>query len=269
MEQGIKSLMMSLICFLSYGKWNFKTAYNAIYQGQNKSNTFKSIVQQAFGDEFPGDTDSFSFVTLTDLNRMADCLNLNPGDWFADIACGRGGRGMWLARHTHANVLGVDISKEAIDSAIRRISEFGLESRVRFNTGSFYDTGLDTESCHGAVSIDALWVAPDRNRTFMEISRILKPGASFVFTTWDGNIPFMPDDHQKSLTDSGIDIELYEETRGWKERQLAVYDGILNAKDLLIKEMGKPLALPIIKEAKSTPPILDKSKRIFVAARKK
>ncbi len=119
------------------------------------------------------------------------------------------------------------------------------------------------------MSVDALWLAPDRDRALKEISRILKPGSRFAFTTWDGNIPFMPDDHKKNLTDSGFEIEIYEETKGWKERQLAVYEGILNSREDLIKEMGKSLAMPIIKEAKSTPPVLDKSKRIIVAARKK
>ncbi len=269
MQQSLKSIMMSLICFLSYGKLSFRAAYNTIYQGQNNSRQFKAIVRQAFGEEFPEDTDNFSFVTLTDLNRMADCLNLNRGDWFADIACGRGGPGMWLARKTCANVKGIDISEDAIASATGRIPEFGLMGRAEFKTGSFYDTGLDTGSCDGAVSVDALWLAPDRNRALREISRILKPGAIFAFTTWDGNIPFMPDDHEKNLTDSGFDIEIYEETKGWKERQLAVYNGVLKEKDTLIKEMGKACAMPIIKEAKSTPPVLEKSKRIFVAARKK
>ncbi len=48
-----------------------------------------------------------------------------------------------------------------------------------------------------------------------------------------------------------------------------MYEGIINAEAMLIKEMGKALATPIIKEAKSTPPVLDKSRRIFVSARKK
>ncbi len=267
-QQGSKRMMMSLISFLSHGKWHFKDAYNTIYQGQNKSSHFVKIVKDAFGDEFPEDTDNFSFVTLSDLNNMAKFSNLKQGDCFADIACGRGGPGMWLARKTNTNIKGIDISENAVKSANQRIQEFGLNGRADFKTGTFYNTGLETESCDGAISVDALWMAPDRNKAFAEIARILKPNARFVFTTWDGNIPFMPKDHKESLVDSGFEIEMYEETEGWKERQLAVYDGVLKSKEILIKEMGKKCAMPIIKEAKSTPPVLDKSTRVFVVAKK-
>ncbi|MCP4110350.1 MAG: class I SAM-dependent methyltransferase [Desulfobacteraceae bacterium] len=207
MQHNAKKLMMSLICFLSHGKWNFRTAYNTIYQGQGRSSLFRDIVREVFGDEFPEDADPFSFVTLSDLNKMADVLHLNPGDWFADIACGRGGPGMWVARKTGTNVRGVDISEDAIASANQRIPAFGLDSRSRFSMGSFYDTGIDTGSCDGAISVDALWLSPDRNRALREIGRILKPGTRFVFTTWDGNIPFMPDDHKQNLTDSGFAVD--------------------------------------------------------------
>ncbi|MCG8637214.1 MAG: class I SAM-dependent methyltransferase [Desulfobacterales bacterium] len=262
-------MMMSLICFMCYGKWNFKSAYNTIYQGQEKSALFKEIVKTVFKDEFPEDADTLSFLTMSDLNRLTGILALKKGEQLADIACGRGGPGMWVARKTGAAVRGVDISEEAVAAATRRIPDFGLERKAEFGIGSFYATGLETHGCDGIMSVDALWLAPDRNRALREISRVLKPGGRFAFTTWDGNIPFMPDDHKKNLEDSGFDIEVYEETRGWKERQLAVYEGIINAKAMLEKEMGKRLAAPIIKEAKSTPPVLDKSRRIIVGARKR
>jgi len=262
-------MMMSLISFLSYGKWQFKEAYNSIYQGQNKSGQFMKIIKDTFGDEFPEDTDSFSYVTLTDLNNMADFSNLKKGDCFVDLACGRGGPGMWLARKTHTNITGIDISEDAVKSATQRIKEFGLDGRAEFKTGTFDETGLKTESYDGAISVDALWLAPDRNKALAEIARILKPGARFVFTSWDGNIPFTPSDHKKGLADSGFEVEVYEETEGWKERQFAVYDAVLKSKEILIQEMGKTCALPIIKEAKSTPPVMDKSTRIFVVAKKR
>ena len=268
MQLGLKQLMMPLISFLSYGTWQFKEAYNIIYQGQNKSRQFVKIVKDAFGDEFPEDTESYSFVTLTDLNKMADFSNLEEGDCFADIACGRGGPGMWLARKTNTKILGMDISEEAVNSANQRIHEFGLDDRAEFKTGTFYDTGFENESCDCAISVDALWLAPDRNKALVEIARILKPNARFIFTTWDGNIPFMPSDHKGSLADSGFEVEIYEETKGWKKRQLAVYNGVLNSEKILIEEMGRKYAMPIIKEAKSAPPFLDKSTRIFVVAKK-
>ncbi|MCP3925283.1 MAG: class I SAM-dependent methyltransferase [Desulfobacterales bacterium] len=268
LKLGVKKGLMSLICFLSYGKWNFRDAYNIIYEGQTKNNHSKEIFRKAFGDEYPEDVENYSFVTLSDLNNITNHLSLKKGDCFADIACGRGGPSMWIARKNGAVLVGVDISDNAINSANSRTEDFGLNGRAKFKTGNFYETGLGTESCDGAISIDALWHVPDRTKAFDEIWRILKPGGKFVFTSWDGNIPFMPDDHKDSLNESGFKILVYEETKGWKERQLAVYKGILESKDILIEEMGKKYALPLIKEAKTTPPVLEKSKRILVVAEK-
>ncbi|SCY34269.1 class I SAM-dependent methyltransferase [Desulfoluna spongiiphila] len=268
-QNSSKRMMMSLISFLCHGTWRFEKAYDTIYKGQNKSHCFAAIVKEAFGDEFPEETETYSFVTATELNQMARHLQLKEGHCLADLACGRGGPGMWLARHTRASLFGVDISKEAVATATRRIPDFDLEGRAAFTTGTFYGTGLKTGSCDGAISVDALWLAPDRARALAEIHRILKPGGRFVFTTWDGNIPFMPADHRQCLGDAGFDVEVYEETRGWLERQLAVYEGVLKSKDQLIREMGKRCAMPIIKEARSTPPVIEKSTRIFVAARKR
>jgi ubiquinone/menaquinone biosynthesis C-methylase UbiE len=268
MHQVLKNIMMSAICFLSYGKWQFRAAFDTIYQGQGKSHLFNEIVKDVFGNEYPEDAEPLSFVTLSDLNRMAGLMDLKSGNWFADIACGRGGPGMWIARKTGAGVKGVDISSEAVTAAARRAPEFGLGSRAVFSRGSFYATGLEISSCDGALSVDALWVVPDRDQALREAARILKPGAKFVFTTWDGNIPFMPADHRKNLEDAGFRIDTYEETPGWKERQLAVYEKVLESKDAFIREMGRAYAMPIIKEAKSTPPVLEKSTRILVSATK-
>ena len=268
-EQGLKKMMMSLISFSSYGKWNFESAYDTIYQAQHKSPRFREIVRSAFGDQYPEGLDNFSFVTREDLGLMAEVMSLGQGDRLADIACGCGGPGMWLARETGADLVGVDVSKQAVANASERIPEFGLTGRAAFSTGSFYHTGLETASCDAAVSVDALWVVPDRQRALTEIRRILKPGERFVFTTWDGNIPFMPDTHEADLARAGFETRIYRETRGWKERQLAVYEGVLNSRSTLIREMGKKHARPIIKEASATPAVLDRSRRIFAAAIKR
>jgi ubiquinone/menaquinone biosynthesis C-methylase UbiE len=267
-KHALMSSMMSLICLKSYGQWSAEKAHDLIYQGHDRSDCFKKIVRSAFGDEFPEDVDGFSFVTLTDLKETASHLNIGQGDRFVDLGCGRGGPGMWIARKTGADLMGIDISTSALASARKRITSFGLDNRANFKVGNFYETGLADSSCNGAISIDALWHAPDKRRALDEIARILKPNARLVFTTWDGNIPFMPKDHKGLLENSGFKIEVYRETPGWKERQLAVYHGILDSKEKLIQEMGKKHAIPMIKEAKSVIPVLDTSVRVFVVAKK-
>lgn len=264
----LMTCMMKLICFKSYGKWSAEKVHDIIYEGHEKSEAFKRIVRNAFGDEFPEDADGFSFVTLTDLKNMADCLNIKDKDVFADLGCGRGGPGMWIARKTGADVIGIDISKTAVTSAQKRVDHFGIKGKASFRTGNFYNTGLEDASCDGAISVDALWHAPDRKRALEEIARILKRDARFVFTTWDGNIPFMPKDHKRLLENAGFKVDVYKETPGWRERQVAVYNGILDSTEELIQEMGEDHAMPMIREAKTVMPVMDASTRVFVVAQK-
>ncbi len=267
-EKKLKHTMMSLISYMTYGKWQFKTAYSNVYKGQEKSGLFQEITKSAFGDEFPEGVDCFGFVTQTDLKHIAEFININKGDLIADIACGRGGPGMWVARETGANLIGVDISEDAVHFAEKRIQDFDLNDKAKFNTGNFYHTGIESNSCNGVMCVDALWMAVDKEQTFSEIARILKKNGRLIFTTWDGNIPFMPDDNKALLQNSGFEIVHYQETEGWKQRQLLVYEKVIAQKEQLIKEMGEKFAYPILKEAKSTPAVLDKSKRVMVVAQK-
>ena len=48
---------------------------------------------------------------------MAAALQVGPGQKIADLGCGRGAPGQWLARTTGAALVGIDISATALDQA--------------------------------------------------------------------------------------------------------------------------------------------------------
>lgn len=45
---------------------------------------------------------------------MADALRVGPGQKIADLGCGRGGPGQWIARATGAGLVGIDVSEVAL-----------------------------------------------------------------------------------------------------------------------------------------------------------
>ena len=55
------------------------------------------IWRAAYGDEYAEELDSYSHVTRTDLDRIHSELRVAAGDTMADLGCGRGGPGLWLA----------------------------------------------------------------------------------------------------------------------------------------------------------------------------
>src|SRR5579864_8451656 len=60
--------------------------------------------------DLPPEIEPFSFVSVSLLRHVAQALDLSPGQVLADLGCGRGGPGMWLAREAGASLAGVDFS---------------------------------------------------------------------------------------------------------------------------------------------------------------
>lgn len=254
--------------------------FDGAYTSASHSPTMARIYREVYGDDVPpAEVAAFSFVSLSELARMARELQLGAGQQFVDLACGGGGPGLWVARETGAAVMGVDISPVAIEQAAGRARQFGLESKATFQVGDFAATSLPEAAFEGAISIDALWLAFDKLAALGEVARILRPGARFIFTTWEITLPipnFPPqvEDHRPLLRETGFEIESYEEAAEWERRQRGVYAGILASQEALIQERGEEAAGFMIQEAQQATGLLDGvdylayARRIFVVARR-
>ncbi|EMD23577.1 class I SAM-dependent methyltransferase [Amycolatopsis azurea] len=201
---------------------DWKAAFTATFRAPASAVSAR-IWAEVYGDEYPAELDTYSFVTRSDLHHIAREARLAPGGRLADIGCGRGGPGLWVAAHTRATLTGVDIAETALASARRRAESMDVEP-AGFRVGSFEDTGLDDASFEAVMSIDALLFAPDKPRACAEFARILAPGGRLLVTTWDFegqpvNRPPQVADHRPLLEEAGFDVLSYEVTPDWRERQ--------------------------------------------------
>ena len=137
-----------------------------------------------FGDEYPEGLDIYSFVTVSELTRISVDVQLRSGDVLLEMACGRGGPGIWVVAHTGARLVGVDIVATAVAAAQARAEATGLRSAT-FQIGTFDASGLPDASVDAAMSIDVLLFAPDKAAALSEFARVLRPGGRLVVTTWD------------------------------------------------------------------------------------
>ena len=165
-------------------------------------------------------------------------------------------------------MLGIDIAKVAIDDANRRIADFVPAGQARFQVGDIAATGCPAAAFDAAMSIDALFMVPDKSGTVRETFRILKPGARFAFTTWELDEPNRVKDYRPLLEEFGFQVELYEESPDWLRRQRSVHEAVVAEKDKLIEEMGKEAAQVWILFSTIELPKLPLMRRIFVVARK-
>ncbi|WP_410605039.1 class I SAM-dependent methyltransferase [Amycolatopsis sp. lyj-90] len=223
---------------------DWKATFTATF-GAPASAVSARIWTEVYGDEYPAELDTYSFVTRTDLHRIAEEAQLEPGERLADLGCGRGGPGLWVAARTYATLTGIDIAETALASARRRAEALPLSDveATDFRVGTFADTGLDDASSEAVMSVDALLFAPDKALACAEFARILVPGGRLVVTTWDfdgqpQNRPPQVADHRPLLESAGFDVLSYEETPDWRARQQRTMELSLERVEDLAAESG-------------------------------
>src|SRR4051794_41950148 len=110
------------------------TDWRAIFEATYS--TAESAVQEqvwreAFGPEYPEGIDPYSYVTASELQRIAEDVHLEPGDRLVDLGCGRGGAGLWVAAATGARLAGGDNAEAAPRGARARAARVGPPAEVR------------------------------------------------------------------------------------------------------------------------------------------
>jgi SAM-dependent methyltransferase len=233
--------------------------YDAVFGATAQSPTLRRLWRElALGGDFPEEFLHISFVTLPQLRRMADELQMRPGGTLVDLGCGMAGPALWVARETGANLIGVDVSSVAVALATERADRLDLPRSARFITGSFADTGLDSASADAAMSEDAIQYAPDKTAALWEAARILRPGGRLVFTAFElepEHVTGLPvigddpvDDYRPRLSATGFNVETYEDVPGWPEPLRNTYQSLLDASDALLEEMGQVAAMALLSE---------------------
>ena len=126
----------------------------------------------------PGETLEESIVRHQRL--MIDMLALREGMRVVDIGCGVGGPMRRVARESGSRVLCINNNEQQLEKARRRNVEAGLDHMAEYMKCNFMDmSAIDASSLDAAYAIESTCHAPDKERAFAEIYRVLKPGALF------------------------------------------------------------------------------------------
>ena len=100
-----------------------------------------------------------------------------------ELACGGGAFAAWLADHTDAEVLGVDISKGQLARARRRLAGGG-RPRLRFEQHDIMELdGLDG-AFDAVVCLDAACYLPDRGAALAAAAGRLRAGGGLLIVDW-------------------------------------------------------------------------------------
>jgi ubiquinone/menaquinone biosynthesis C-methylase UbiE len=249
---------------------DWKAEFEHAYAGR-PSAVAERVWREVFGDEYPAGLDPFSAVSVSELERIAAEVRVAESDTIADLGCGRGGPGLWVALATGADLIGIDISSTALDAARERATRLGLGGRARFDERPFEDTGLPDASVDALISIDALLFSTHKAAALTEFRRILRPAARLVFTSCDyhrqpAGRPPQVGDHRPLLDAAGFEVLAYEETDDWHRRISDTTAGLLENAAELAMESGQDVETTTeqLREMEATIKCI--SRRILVVA---
>lgn len=181
--------------------------------------------QRLLGADLPPDVDAFSFITQDGLHEIAELLSDCRGRTLLDLACGRGGPGLWLARQIGADLIGVDFSRVGIDDARSRAADIAPEVQVDYVVADAAYTNLPGESVDGMFCIDAIQLMADRIGVLAEVRRVLSPGGLAVFSTWEEAERLA--DLAALFEEAGLLVVGVEEKPDWLARERAIFEQAL------------------------------------------
>jgi SAM-dependent methyltransferase len=236
--------------------------YRPVLAAQSRGKTLRGIYEQVYGADYPAEVEPFGFSSAVDLAMVARELDDFGVTRLLDVGCGRGGPGLWVAREVGAALVGIDILAEAITEARARAAVLESAPPARFEVASVTETGLPDGAFDGVVSFDALWMVIDKRAAFREISRVLRPGSPLVFTTWE------PAHLQYALLlqPAGFMGIIRHSLPESLERQLRVYEAILDSQREIATEMGEAAAAVLVEEARQAPATLRAAPHVMICA---
>ncbi|MDE2843615.1 MAG: methyltransferase domain-containing protein, partial [Chloroflexota bacterium] len=113
---------------------------------------------------------------------MAGAVPLGPDSRVLDLGCGYGSTARYLAANFGCRVNGTNISEKELELASQRASEAGLSHLLTFEYEDFHSLACADGSYDVVWSQEAFLHAADKNAVLSECRRVLKPGATLIFT---------------------------------------------------------------------------------------
>jgi demethylmenaquinone methyltransferase / 2-methoxy-6-polyprenyl-1,4-benzoquinol methylase len=107
-------------------------------------------------------------------------VDVGPGDTVLDVATGTAAVAIELARRTSCRVIGLDQSREMLETGRARVEAAGLAGRVELVEGTAERLPFDDGSFDGLTFTYLLRYVDDPGATMQELARVVKPGRTIA-----------------------------------------------------------------------------------------
>jgi SAM-dependent methyltransferase len=157
------------------------------YADMGDSAAHDALVARTLG--LPPQLQSTSLLGWQGIAEVTAALHLGDDAQLLDLACGRGGYGIEIARRTGARLIGVDFSGIALEQARLRGALLLPPDRADFRLGALAATGLPAGIADALMCIDAVQFAEPPLAAMLEFRRLLRTGGFLVITCWEAVDP--------------------------------------------------------------------------------
>lgn len=165
-----------------------KSGYREFYDGVSRRLAATGMGEASFflnygyvsrgeGDEAPVEVPDGEF-NPNSIRLALELVGPTPlqGCQVVDVGCGRGGTAALLAAKLGADVLGIDLSPEAIAFCRRTHSHLP----IRFEVGDAEHLPIADASCDVVTNLESSHTYPDMRAFLCEVRRVLRPGGWFL-----------------------------------------------------------------------------------------
>ena len=126
--------------------------------------------------------------------EFLDQLKLDAATSVLDVGCGLGGGARFVAGRFGSKVVGVDLTKEYVDTGNTLSEWVGLGDKISLHHGSALAMPLPDASFDAAYMMHVGMNIEDKERLALEVARLLRPGGVFgiydVMRTGPGDLAF-------------------------------------------------------------------------------
>jgi SAM-dependent methyltransferase len=228
------------------------------YANMASSPAHEDIAIRTLG--LPPGLESTSLLPWNGIADVTDALAVGDGDVLIDLACGRGGYGLEIAKRTGAALIGIDFSPVAIERAGRKAT-----GGAQFRVGELTATGLRDAAAAAVVCVDAMQFADPYAAGIAEAFRVLQPGGRLVLTSWqaldldDDEVPErLRRDIAAALTDAGFAEVAVIEMPTWRAAERAHWQAAVG-----LDPAGDPALESLRDEGRRALSWLDRIRRVM------
>ena len=196
-----------------------------------------AIVARTLG--LPPELQFAGVLTWLGVAEVSEELRLPQDGLLLDIACGRGGYGIEVARRFGARLVGVDFSAVALEQAKLMGARRLPASRSEFRIGTLLAGGLPTGVADGLMCVDAVQCAEPPLAALLEFRRLLTSGGRLALTCWEAVDPsdervaprIQAVNLRRDLPKAGfVDVAVHDKPE-WRQAERAMWEEAVAAVD--------------------------------------